>query len=164
MNREPIHCALRCNDAAMQTQTAWGTVSWNRAMLRSSQVVIFHRTAATVSSVLLWRCKSQQGQPKSTRQNGTDLNVLAAVSKPKLMGTYSFLRSPSIVLGQPLTCPRHTQQPQRQQYEQHKQHSKVQHSTVVQFSPVQFSSVQFSGKHQHAATHSTRRATHFYNW
>lgn len=35
------------------------------------------------------------------------LKVLAAVSKPKLMGTYSFLRSPSIVLGQPFTCSPH---------------------------------------------------------
>lgn len=32
------------------------------------------------------------------------LKVFAAVSKPKLMGTYSFFRSPSIVLGQPFTC------------------------------------------------------------
>lgn len=32
------------------------------------------------------------------------LKVLAAVSKPKLIGTYSFFRSPSMVFGQPFTC------------------------------------------------------------
>lgn len=38
------------------------------------------------------------------------LKVLAAVSKPKLMGTYSFLRSPSMVLGQPFTWHREDRQ------------------------------------------------------